>query len=63
MSDCERLRDEVLAAIAKSGKAYVNESKAMALELIELRAKYPQVTTTNDAQSWSPYSLVFGGTP
>jgi hypothetical protein len=42
MSDYERLRDEVLAAIAKSGKCYVNESRAMALELIEARAKEPK---------------------
>lgn len=35
--EIERLRDEVIEVIARGGKCYTNEAKAMARELIELR--------------------------
>lgn len=36
----DKLRDQVLSEIAIAGHAYTNEVKAMAEELIELRAKH-----------------------
>jgi hypothetical protein len=34
----DRLRDEALAKIAKSGRCYTNEARAMAAEIIKRRA-------------------------
>lgn len=38
----EKLRDEVLAAIAQNGRCYTNEARYMALELIKFRADKPK---------------------
>jgi hypothetical protein len=59
MSDYDRIRDEVLAAIAKSGKCYLHEARSIALELQQFRAAQPKQTESE----WSPYSMIFPQTP
>lgn len=60
MSDYERIRDDVLAAMAKSGKAYTNEVRAMALELRGWREKAKSAEQTAGADA---IKAVFAGWP
>lgn len=39
----DKLRDEALAMISRSGQCFTNEARAMARELIELRAQHNKI--------------------
>ena len=56
----DRIRDEVLEAIVKGSKCLPHEGRAMARELQEFRAAQPKQV---EAESWSPYSIVFPNIP
>jgi hypothetical protein len=58
----DRLRDEVIAAIAKSGKCYTNEARSMATELIGLRSRSIGALRT-ETQPDGSFILYFGNTP